>query len=224
MKNLGPRLETVYSLILSDKQADLFADIGSDHAYLAVEAVERKAVKNAIASDINPKPLEKGRKYALKCGVDIEFILSDGFDAFDGRKIDTAAICGMGGELIADIISRSSAAKSCKLILQPMTAQDDLRRFLWNNGFCIGNEVFTVENKKPYVILSAYYCGNNTKYSYSDLFLGKTRPKSEEYAEYVRKVLSSAKKRRLSGEATALIDGLINDCQTQITYLSPAND
>lgn len=223
MKNLGNRLEAVFELLKSEKVWELFADIGSDHAYLAVEMAVRGAAKKSIAADINSNPLEKGRQYALDKGVNIEFRLSNGFDCIEGLGIDAAAICGMGGELIADIIKRSNTAKKCFLVLQPMTAQENLREFLWFNGFEIESELYVTEHGKPYVIISARFTGRNTAYGYSDLFLGKVRPNTPEFAEYAKKVLNSAKKRRLGEQNKEKIDGLISECQTQIINLSGTN-
>ena len=222
MSSLGNRLETVISLL--EKQGNtLFADIGSDHAFLAIEAVRRGIAEKAVAADVNYLPLEKGRENAEANSIDVEFVLSDGFDALDGREITSAAVCGMGGELIAKIVLRSRAAHKCLLVLQPMSAQEELRKALWENGFEIHTEKFTVESGKPYAILQASYAGVNTEYCFNDLFLGKTPTKSPEFRQYCEKILNSALKRRaglaITGKDTKDIDGLIKECQAQITSL-----
>ena len=223
VSSLGKRLGAVLEILEGFAPFGLFADIGSDHAYLACAVKRGGLAARVIASDVNEKPLEKGEAYAKKLGAKVEFMLSDGFDSFDGEPVDAAAVCGMGGELIAGIIARSEAAKRCLLVLQPMTAQDDLRRCLYGNGFEIYGERFVCEAKKPYVIITARYTGKNTEYSYSDLYLGQSRPASQEYAEYVKKVLSAAKKRLIGAPCDENTVELIKDCQTQITNLSGMN-
>jgi tRNA (adenine22-N1)-methyltransferase len=223
MGALGKRLGAVLDILKENAPYALFADVGSDHAHLACAAAREGIAKRVIAADINEKPLEKGREYARKAGVQIEFALSDGFSAIDGEPVDAAAICGMGGELTADILARSEAAKKCLLVLQPMTAQDDLRRFLYENGYEITGERFVCEAKKPYAVITARYTGKNTAYTYSELFLGRVRPRGPEYAEYVKKVLSAAKKRLIGAPRDLDITRLIEDCQTQITNLSGMN-
>ncbi|MBP5155869.1 MAG: SAM-dependent methyltransferase [Clostridia bacterium] len=223
MKTLGKRLKAVLDILEENAPFALFADVGSDHAYLACAVKQSGAAKRVIASDINEKPLERGRAYAEKAGADIEFSLSDGFEAFDCEPADAAAVCGMGGELIADIIARSKAAKKCFLVLQPMTAQDDLRRYLFENGFEITDERFVCESKTPYAVIAARFTGKNTAYTYTDLFLGRIRPGTPEYAEYVKKVLSAAKKRLIGAPCDEDIKNLISACQTQITNLSGMN-
>lgn len=218
MSFLGNRLNTVLDLL---KKCDntLFADIGSDHAFLAIEAIKNGIAVNAVASDINVMPLEKGRENARNAGFDIEFILSDGFDSLENKGVTSAAICGMGGELIAKMILRSEAAHKCSLILQPMSAQEELRKALWENGFEIKAEEFVTESGKPYVIMLAEYTGIDTEYDYCDLFLGKMRPRAQQFAKYCEKVLSGAEKRRLGiiarNESSEDIDKLIKLCQAQ---------
>jgi len=223
MSTLGKRLKAVLEILEENAPFDLFADVGSDHAHLACAVKQSGAAKRVIASDINEKPLEKGRDYAEKAGADIEFALSDGFEAFDGEPVDAAAVCGMGGELIADILARSKAARKCFLVLQPMTAHDDLRRYLFENGFEITGERYVCESKMPYAVIAARYTGKNTGYTCTDLFLGQIRPRTPEYAGYVKKVLASAKKRLIGAPCDEDIKSLISACQTQITNLSGMN-
>lgn len=221
MSLIGNRLEAVISLISECENNTLFADIGSDHAFLALEIIKRGIASQAIAADINEMPLLKGKANADSQGIDIEFILSDGLDAFDERGIDSCAVCGMGGELIAKIILRSKTARNALLVLQPMSAQEELRRSLWDNGFDIIKEIFTVESGKAYTVMQVRYDGTARSYSYTDLYLGKERSKSPEFSKYCQKVLLSAEKRRLGAaiknESTEDIDALIAYCQTQTT-------
>lgn len=223
MSVLGNRLETALDILSECDDTTLFADIGSDHAFLAIEALKRKLALSAVASDINILPLEKGRKNAEKAELNIEFVLSDGFDSLEGRGITVAAICGMGGELIAKMILRSETAHGCELILQPMSASEELRRALWENGFSISDERFLCDSGKPYVFIRAKHSGLNEEYSYCDLYLGKLRPDCPAFSEYCKKTAIAASKRRLGhivrNESTKDIDELIAYCQTQRTSL-----
>ncbi len=223
MSLIGSRLSAVTRLLSDVKDNTLFADIGSDHAFLAIEVLKNGLAEAAIASDINEQPLLKGKENAARSGVRIDFYLSDGFDAIDSLPITSAAICGMGGELIAKIIGRSKVAHNATLIVQPMSAQEDLRKYLWDGGFAIEKEIFTFEAGKSYTVMKLCYIGEKTEYSYIDLFLGKERPQTKEFSLYCEKILIAAKKRRLGvvarNEDTAEIDGLIDFCQTQTTTL-----
>lgn len=219
--SIGNRLEAVIALLSECESKDLFADIGSDHAFLAIEVIKRGIASQAIAADINEMPLLKGKENAERLGMDIEFILSDGLDAFDERDISSCAVCGMGGELIAKIILRSNAARGALLVLQPMSAQEELRKSLWDNGFDILKEIFTIESGKAYTVMQVKYDGIMRDYSYIDLYLGKERAESQGFLKYCEKILLSAQKRRsgliAKNESTENIDTLIEYCQTQTT-------
>lgn len=219
--NVGNRLNAVISLLSSENEGGLFADIGSDHAFLAIEVIRRGIFASAIASDINSMPLEKGRENAKSFGADIEFILSDGFDAFDDRRVSAAAICGMGGELISGIILRSKIARSALLILQPMSAQEYLRKALWDNGFTIFKEQFVIDQSKPYTVMKVRFTGVCEEYGVLDLYLGKERKSCTEFSSYCERQLIAAQKRRIGlvarGLPTSSTDELIEFCQTQVT-------
>lgn len=172
------------------------ADIGSDHAFIAVRAVQKGDASHAVASDLREGPLERGRANAASVGLgSIDFRLSDGFDALGDYDFDCACICGMGGELIAEILRRYGEHPGCRLLLQPMTAHDDLRRFLWENGYSIEEERFTCERGKPYAILAVRFSGKNTAYCYADLFLGQKRPSTDAFRSYAEKARTQAIKR-----------------------------
>ena len=59
-------------------------------------------------------------------------MLTDGLDGVDGEGITHIICAGMGGELIADIISRCGWLDGVNLVLQPMTKPDILRKRLYD--------------------------------------------------------------------------------------------
>lgn len=140
----------------------LFADIGSDHAKLALYLLETGAAARVVCADIHAAPLARGQQAAARAGLAhrAAFVLSDGLDALPERP-DVAAVCGMGGELIADIVARAlrrfPGGPPVRFVLQPMTAVSELRRYLWESGFTIADERYAVAAGKPYVILTAVY-------------------------------------------------------------------
>ncbi len=217
MRALGNRLQTVAEMLRTYAPFCCIADIGSDHAYLAVYVMKEGIASLSVSSDINEGPLERGKATAEKYGVNPSFVLSDGFDKLGAFEFDGACICGMGGELIADILKRFGPHPACRLFLQPMTAQDDLRKFLWDNGYEIIEERFTTERGKPYGVICATYTGKTTDYTYADLFLGKFRPHTEEFRAYKDKVHAQALRRRdgllATGGDTAPEEQLLKDSE-----------
>ena len=128
---------------------------------------------------------------------------------------------------MADILSRArNIADGTQLILQPMTAHDGLRSFLWSGGHEIRDEIFVTAGGKPYVIIDAVYRAHSTpeRYTYADLFLGKRRQGGEAFGKYLSKARAAALKRRcgleLTGRDTAAEDELINAADAELERLS----
>ncbi len=192
---LSPRLQAVADLI---EKTDSIIDIGTDHGYLPIYLLKTGKAKTACAADIRVGPLDNARENILSYGVECECALSDGFKNIC-KKYSLACICGMGGETIANIISEGKNITPDTLILQPMTGADKLRRFLFENGYTVTDERFVTEGEKVYCIIKAKKTGENTPYTYSDLFLGHIRPKTEAYEKWKEKVRLQAEKRMLGG-------------------------
>lgn len=171
---LSRRLNAAFLLVEGGKT---LADIGTDHALLPIALVKKGKVPSAIASDINPQPLEKAKENIAREGLSgkIEVVLTDGAVGLENRA-EEFVIAGMGGELIADIISDSPFLKneSIHLVLQPMTKIPILRRWLWDNGFLIDREVYLEDMGHFYTVLSSRFVGHTFEYTELDAEIGKT--------------------------------------------------
>ncbi len=145
------------------RQGAVFADIGTDHAYLPVFLCRENRLKHAYACDIVEGPLKSAVSHIKESGLEemITPVLTDGLAGLDGYGITDIAICGMGGELIADILSRAPFVKNgaVRLILQPMTRARDLRAFLAREGFAVTEECVCRAKGKFYFCLAASYTG-----------------------------------------------------------------
>ena len=84
-------------------------------------------------------------------------------------------ICGMGGELICDIIERGKELLygGAWLILQPMTREVELRRYLCDGGYEIYDETLLEDAGRLYTVIAARYTGDKFKYSAEELLLGR---------------------------------------------------
>ena len=151
------------------RQNAIFADIGTDHAYLPLFLLDEGRIEYAYCCDINEGPLDSARKNAAERGRlnKCEFILTDGAAVLSDKGITDYAICGMGGELIADIIDRAPHLRDggVNLILQPMSRQEKLRRYLASAGFRIISESYSVDAGKRYVCLLASFDGKSREIS-----------------------------------------------------------
>jgi len=193
----------------------VFADIGTDHAYLPVFLAEKGVIKRAVAADINRGPIERAAANIAASGYSdiIKTKQTDGLVGLDGEGLTDIAICGMGGELIAKIIERAEFTRntSVRLILQPMTKAEVLRDFLLDNGFSIIGEALAKEDK-VYQIISAEYTGEKTTYTDAELYLGRLNIESKDslLPELAEGVLAFFTKKK-EGKATAGLDTSAED-------------
>ncbi len=188
--NLSPRLLAVANSV---RDGARIVDVGTDHAYLPAYLMMSGRVLSAIASDIGTGPIENARetviKYDLQSKIDLR--LSDGLRMISPDEVDDICICGMGGELIAQIIDNAVWLKSAdkRLILQPMSAIDDLRIYLAENGFTTINEKLIRDSGRIYCIIIAEFTGTKLEYSPEYPLIGNVNPDSDINTEYILKNL-----------------------------------
>lgn len=160
------------------RPGSVICDVGTDHAYIPVYLVKRGTVPFAVATDINEGPLAAARKNADAYGVSnmIHFIKADGlqFENIEQYNISDILICGMGGELIRDIIGACPYTKNgnVRLILQPMTQVNLLRSFLFENGYEEVDGTVSESAGKIYQTIVCEYTGKNTSCRDSELYCG----------------------------------------------------
>lgn len=188
MPKLSLRLKTIASLVPYGARV---CDIGTDHAYLAIELTESGIAKSVIAADICEKPLENARKNIEKfSAVSVELRLCDGLSGISPNEVDTVIIAGIGGEVISGILERGrdvAENEGTKLILQPTTSPEALRHFLCENGFEIIKELPICENGKLYSVLLSAYSGVRTSPEISFYYHGKLDCGTAEGLLYIEK-------------------------------------
>lgn len=186
---LTPRLKLAADLCLP---CERIIDVGCDHAYLCIHLVERGA-KSAAASDIRPGPLAAAKEHIDACGMadKVRAVLCPGLEAFGPEDGDTVSVCGMGGEMIASILEAApwTAKGGHKLVLQPMTAGDKLRRWLEDNGYGIAREALAREGDRLYVVMQVFGgmadgCGRENHYLFTEKLLRD--PLFPDYLEKLR--------------------------------------
>ncbi len=160
MTKLDNRLLTVASLI---PEGAYLSDVGTDHAYLPVYLAEQNKLIGAVASDIHKGPLDSAKKNIAAAGFShlIHTELCNGLRGIEAYPVTHIAICGMGGQMIMDILENAPFVRERKptLILQPMQHIPELRIYLAQNGYRIEKEVQTTAEGKFYQILCAVYDG-----------------------------------------------------------------
>ncbi|MBY7704810.1 SAM-dependent methyltransferase [Vibrio harveyi] len=126
---ISKRLKSVSLLI---DNANVVADIGTDHAYLPIYLVKNKKAKKVYACDLNKKPLQSAKENISKFGFDSQIftILSNGLEFVVDpliEDIDIVTICGLGSQTILDILSKDHK-KISKYIICSNTQISQIRK------------------------------------------------------------------------------------------------
>ena len=188
------RLAVCAELIAADGFAGIdgkkrAADVGTDHGYLAAYLAAEGICESVLACDINEKPLALARRTIAENGLSdrVTAVLTDGLDGVDGEGITHIICAGMGGELIADIISRCKWAKNTHLVLQPMTKSDELRRYLYENGWRVVTEKAQHDGDFVYSVMLAELAAGKIGYPCDERYLtaGRLIPGEADANEYL---------------------------------------
>ena len=149
---LPKRLETIIERM---PDSGCLADIGCDHAYVAIEAVRRGRAARALACDVRKGPLQQAAEHILCAGLagKIETRLSDGLEQVAPGEADTVVVAGMGGPLMERIL-QGRLGDFAHFVLSPQSEIPHFRRFLLAEGMQIDEETMLIDEGKYYVILN----------------------------------------------------------------------
>ncbi len=155
MIRLDPRLRCAFDML---QGTDSVADIGSDHGKLTAALLLYGGCSRMIAGDISPDCLEKTRQLIDRCGLQdrAQTRLGSGLTVLTPGECDAAAILGMGGELMVELleVSPEVAERMDKLVLQPMSGVEELRRWLYEQRWHVLSDKLVHVGKRWYQLLS----------------------------------------------------------------------
>lgn len=212
------RLYKVASLI----DGRVLADIGTDHGKLPVELILSGKIDKAFASDINEGPLSQAAALIEENSLSdkIKTVLADGISGIDLKEVSDISICGMGGELISSILEKSFSKEYSRInfILNPMTRDDELRRYLSEKGFMIEREVSAIQSGRVYTVIKAKYKGTPYEKEEFWYYIGE-REESPEDKRYIEKVISRLEKQKRNPETKAKIEKIISDIKEKILWI-----
>ena len=153
---LSKRLNAI-SCMITDGNS--LADIGTDHGYIPVYRAMNGLCPGALAMDVAKGPLSRARENIARYGVGdlVETRLSDGLAGLGMGECESIVIAGMGGPLIIRILTADidKAHAATELILSPHSEVENVRIFLFENGFKIIAEDIVKDEGKYYFILKA---------------------------------------------------------------------
>lgn len=196
-------------------------DVGTDHGYLPAYLLENKIIDYAYLSDLREGPLENAKQTLMREGLtgQAETVLSDGLAAFSPGFCHDFVFAGMGGNLIADLLSESPWVNEVgnHFVLQPQSHAEDLREYLYNSGFEILREDMAKEGKRLYLAMEVVYTGKICTHKSLDYFVGEVKnSRSDCKVEYLNSTIkrleirrnalesSEALKRKNAGEIEAI--------------------
>ena len=186
---ISKRLKTIGDLV---KDKSNVVDIGCDHGLLSIYIAQTKKNINVIASDINELPLKQARKNIEKYDMQnhIKVIQSDGLKNIKDNY-DTIIISGLGGNVICDILKEIDDNIK-QIIICPQNNTYKTRKYIFNLGFIIKDEIIVKENNKLYVIINFVRSNKKIKYTKNELLYGPIllKNKSELFIEYLDKVFN----------------------------------
>ncbi len=195
---LTPRLQAVADWV---EKGAVLCDVGTDHAHLPAYLLQKGQIRAAIASDIRRGPLERAAVTRTACGLEtsIELRLCPGLEAIAPHEVDTVSICGMGGEMICGILEKAPWTKTdTALLLQPMRSQDELRKWLYANGYHILEEQIIREEQRWYTVMKVAGGVEENNFTPASLLAGKPKKwkKSDDWPDYLAHLLEKVEKQR----------------------------
>ena len=155
MIRLDDRLRCAFDLL---RGSAAVADIGSDHGKLTAALLLEGGCRRVIAGDISPDCLQKTSEIIERYGLQdkAETRLGSGLSILSPGECDAAAILGMGGELMVEMLTDSKAVAEAmdKLVLQPMSGIEELRQWLYKNRWHVTADRLIPVGRRWYQLLS----------------------------------------------------------------------
>lgn len=155
MIRLDDRLRCAFEML---RGSAAVADIGSDHGKLTAALLLDGCCRRVIAGDISPDCLQKTSEIIARYGLQgqAETRLGSGLSILSPGECAAAAILGMGGELMVEMLTDSKAVAEAmdKLVLQPMSGIEELRQWLYKNRWHVTADRLIPVGRRWYQLLS----------------------------------------------------------------------
>lgn len=187
--------ERIFALASFINKDARVADIGCDHAYLAIYLTKNKLCKSVVATDIHKNALESAKKNIsdYKLDKNISLYLTDGLEGVPQEQLDTLVIAGMGTSTILHILEKVDKKYIKSLVLQSNHDLYTLRNNLGKLGYYLQKEKVVYENKHYYVI--GLYTQNKRKLTKREKYFGIYDSSNLNYYKFLKEKIELNYKR-----------------------------
>ncbi len=183
-------------------QIKVGADIGANHGLLACELLESGRTEHMWLTDLSKDALVHARRNIEARGLSerATFAVGNGFSVIPD-KVEAAAILGMGGQTIAQILHTAPYERLPDyLIVSAHTEQEFVRSVLYAQKYMIIQEEIVLSANRFYVLELAVQNANVQAPTDRSLFLGPCliRNTSPLYCKYLEHRLAAYQPSRSS--------------------------
>lgn len=151
---LSNRLQAIVDMVTPGNRV---ADVGCDHGFVSIYLYREKIAPKVYAMDLRPGPLARAKEHIEDYGFAdyIETRLSDGITALEQGEAEALICAGMGGRLMAKILSDGydKIMGMKELILQPQSDLTFFREYLRTHQLTIIEEDMIKEDGKFYPMM-----------------------------------------------------------------------
>ena len=181
MIECSKRLKTIIQCI----DQPVIADVGCDHAYVAVEAVLESRAKKAYACDVAKGPLQRAKRTIDQYGVmqQVHCILMNGIESLPD-DVEEIVIAGMGASTIVEILKQGKVKPNQTLLLSPHKDVSLLRKYLMEHAYEIVEEHLVQEDLHFYPILKVRR--SQQTLTQTEIYYGHNVRENEDYRQFIQ--------------------------------------
>ncbi len=194
------RLQTVCGQL---SPCDTLADVGCDHGYCTLYALERGLCRRAVISDISRSSLHKAEELLSSYIAEgrVESVCCAGLSQVP-CNCGQVLIAGMGGEEIVKILE--GGFLPANLVLQPMKNTEKVRAFLLEKGYCLVRDFLFYDGPKHYDLLRAERGAPPRAYGSLELEFGydNIHAPSPDFDRFLRGEIENARGRLAKADAS----------------------
>ncbi len=181
---ISKRIKELASIIPDSNRV---IDVGCDHALLDIYLAKKCSNTKFLATDISENAINCALKNIEENNLEsrISTLVTDGLDGISINLDDFIVICGMGTNTIKHIL-KPRLGEINNILIQTNRDFEELREFMFENGFRIKNEKI-IHDKLYYVVM--LFEKGEFKYTNLDLWLGPIikNSKNDSYFEFLLK-------------------------------------